>query len=92
MRCPRCKTWFPANNDIYRWPGGQDSPGTFLLASITFAAVGALLIWLGFPLPGIFLCFFAPLALVPIPLAWHECNGVRCPKCNVRVPVWPWSL
>lgn len=32
MICPRCGERFPANWAVDRSPGGQESPGTFLVA------------------------------------------------------------
>lgn len=92
MRCPQCKERFPANWMLNCSPGGQEAPGTFLFLAFMIVGVGAVLqcleIW-GWPS----ICYaFAFFVLTQVGVAWGDCRGAGCPKCQCKVRVWPWSM
>ncbi|PNY36342.1 hypothetical protein C2E31_13500 [Rhodopirellula baltica] len=74
----------------------------FFWFAVVLVFVFALLFLLGFEkLSWIPLAISAFVVLVPLPIAWFDCNGPAggsttgaetCPECGQTNRVWPWSL
>ena len=90
MRCKACGHRFAVNCYVGHAPGGQQAPGDFLLVALAGVGLaGISLIWGGIVLMTIGIVT-ALVAASQIPVAMIDCRG-RCPKCEAKYGVFPWS-
>ena len=92
MRCPQCQNRFAANWQVHCGPGGQEAPGTFLIVASLCLGVGVALYLLAIKLWPYVFFGFAGFVLLQVGVAWVDCRGAYCPRCNFKVRVWPWSI
>lgn len=91
MRCHRCRARYAANIMVQVAPGGQCSPGVFLLVAL----VGGVLALMDLLLLRTMVLFAVGaaaflVAIVQVPVAMWDCSG-DCPRCGVRRRIRPWS-
>jgi hypothetical protein len=91
MRCPQCQERFKANWQVDCAPGGQEAPATFLIVASICFGLGAVLHLLAGGLWPWVLYGIVVFVLVQVGVAWTDCCGTCCPRCEFKVRVWPWS-
>ncbi|QDT16499.1 hypothetical protein [Alienimonas californiensis] len=98
MICPHCGERFPANWQVDCAPGGQESPGTFLIVGAVVALISAALTaaawrldWFPLQVAGPALMLGALFAWSQAPIAWLDCRKSGCPACRRPVRVYLWS-